>query len=506
MAGALIFSLAMATIGLLVFGERMGLPAGLAAFGVAGVLGAVLAASAIVSATSRLGNFVIGEKKGATVSFAGISALLLILGQFHLMTRGHEVLPAFLWLTAGFVASQFFLPVNPWSSFCPASEVGPAAGLAPGESLRGSVAVVMLATSLGAVVLLATLLPTLADRLVEASGWPFQIVFRTMLGLVCALALVGGLVSVRRATMVCLAFAALLFILPVMPEWLRAGLPDVLDADAIRLLSTDVVSRIRIRGEGVLPALDSGAAIAGFLIGLAALQPSGAVFAIPARLVATVTAGVLAATIAAFIEFNGMRMQSLATGLAEAPPAQWPVFVYDDVLRGWLSACGSWPDDARQAVRACGAVDLRVPLPAGALRFDNGLAMPALAASTGLPVILGFLWALLPLTLVLTACGLLLLVVATGCAEVLFGRLSALRSARLARVRLAILGVSLLALIAGEIGYRPDARHVRWLMLGTSFLGLAAMMAGWLIRFIRAVRNRRRAQISDEGEVQSRAC
>lgn len=494
MAGALIFSLAMAAIALLVFGEHMGLPAGLAAFGVVGVLGAVLLASAIFSATSRLGRFVIGEGRGAAFSGAAIAAVLLILGHVHLVAGGHGVLPAFVWLTTGFVVGQFFLPADPWLAIRPASEVGHGAGVSVADGLRGATKVIMLAASLGAIALLASLLPVLADRVIEASGWSPPVVFRTLVALVCILALVGGLVSVRRAVIVGLAFAALLLVLPVAPEGLRNQLPPAPDGGAIRQFAQDVFGHMAARGQAIVHMPDVGAAIAGFLIGLAAQQALGTVSGMGARSFSVIVAILLAVVILSVIEFNGMRLQSLVTGLSETAPAQWPVFVYDDVLRGWLSACGAAPDDARQVARACGTIDPRMLLPAGALRFDNGLAMPALAASTGLPVILGFLWALLPLTLVLAGCGMLLLVAATGAGEALPGDVSALRSSRLARVRLAVLGLSALALAAVETGYRIDPAVVRWLMLGACLLGLAGIIAGWLILTMRTLRTWRRAR------------
>lgn len=503
MAGALIFSLAMVAIGLLVFGERMGLPAGIAAVGVAGVLGTVLAASAIFGATSRLRRFVIDEGRGAAVSAAAVAAILLLFGQFYLAAGGQAAFSAFLWLVTGFVASQLFLPANPWSAFRTASEGDGRAGISKGDGLRGAVAIILLAASLGGSALLAAIVPALADRLVEASGWSFPLVYRAVLGLACALALFGGLVSIRQAALVCLAFAVLLLVLPVMPEWLRAQLPQALEGEAIRQIMRDLSSGTILRAGAIFRAPDAGAAAVGFLIGFTSLQTTGAVMGAAARFATVVAAVVLAAAITGTIAFNAERLQLLVTGLAGTAPAQWPVFVYDDVLRGWFSACGTSPDDARQAARACAAVDPRVPLPTGSLRFDNGLAMPALATSTGLPVILGFLWALLPLALTLVACGMALLAAATSWAELLPGRVPALRSTRLARMRLAILTLPILALLGAETGYRLEAGHIRWLLLGACFLGLTAMAAGWLIRIVRAIRNRRQASAAEAGGAQS---
>lgn len=507
MAGALIFSLAMAAIGLLVFGERMGLPAPLAALGVAGVLGAVLVVSAVSAATSRLGRFILGENGGAGMAQGAIVALLLVLARFYPGLFGAEVFSPALWLLTGFVLGQLLPPVNPWAAFRPAIQRSGSAEPSRAATLRGAAPAIMLAAGLGAATLLAAMVPVLADRLVEASGWPPRLAFRGVVAFICLLALVGGLVSIRRAAMIGLAFAGLLLVLPVVPEWLRIQSPQGLDVEFLRYVASETLNQTGARIGMVLRRPDLPAGVMGFALGMTALQASGAVRGTPARVIAIVTGLVTATTVLAIFEFNGTRLQALiTTGLVEAAPTQWPVFVYDDVLRGWLSACGTWPDDARQAARACGAVDPRLPLAPGSLRFDNGLAMPALAAASGLPVILGFLWALLPLVIVLVACAMLLLVAATGLAELLaLGSdvRPALRSARLARIRLIVLGLSTLLLTAGEVGFRLDARLIRWAMLGVALLGLSAMVAGWIVRFMRAIRNRRDARAIPEPEAET---
>ncbi|HUN12007.1 MAG TPA: hypothetical protein PLE50_07010, partial [Rhabdaerophilum sp.] len=182
MAGALIFSLAMAAIGLLVFGERMGLPAPLAALGVAGVLGAVLVVSAVSAATSdwpsrsiptttsRLGRFILGENGGAGMAQGAIVALLLVLARFYPGLFGAEVFSPALWLLTGFVLGQLLPPVNPWAAFRPAIQRSGSAEPSRTATLRGAAPAIMLAAALGAATLLAAMVPVLADRLVEASG------------------------------------------------------------------------------------------------------------------------------------------------------------------------------------------------------------------------------------------------------------------------------------------------------------------------------------------------
>mgnify|MGYP000965333945 CR=1 FL=1 len=48
---------------------------------------------------------------------------------------------------------------------------------------------------------------------------------------------------------------------------------------------------------------------------------------------------------------NGI--EAIITGqIRQMPPQQWPVFVFDEPLRGWLTACGVAPEDALAAARA----------------------------------------------------------------------------------------------------------------------------------------------------------
>lgn len=512
MAGAAVFSLAMAAIGLLVFGERMGLPAPLAALGVIGVLFAALIAAALLGATSRLGHYVVSRERGGVFAYGAVSGALLVLGYYHVRGLGDGggsawISPALLWLLGGFCAGQIVLPANPWKAFQPTIGVTPGQAGTGGDALGGAVTMMMLAGTIGTLSVLISILPDLASRLVAASGWSKEIVSRSLLGLVCALALFGGLVSIRHAVMIGFALTGLLLVLPVFVEWFGIHLSQGSAEGAVRQMvpraMTDLTSVVVVALQA--PALS--AALAGFLLGMAASPAAAAVTHPGTRWLAAMGGIGVATFVIASVEITGVRLQALmTTSLVGSPPVQWPVFVYDDVLRGWLSACGTLPDDARQAARACGTMDPRIVLPPGSLRFDEGLGMAALAASSGLPVILGFLWSLLPLVLALVACALLLLVAATGFAETAFGaraRRKSLRSSRLGRIRLVILGICAALAVVEPVAGMAGGDLLRWGMLGSFFLASAAALAGWLLRAIRMVRRWRVAKAPPQPDVQA---
>lgn len=516
MAGAAIFSLAMAAIGLLIFGERMGLPAPLAALGVIGVLIAVLIAVTLLGATSRLGNFAAGRARGAVLAYAAVSGVLLVLGYYQVrgisaegVSAGASVdfFSASLWLLGGFLAGQIVLPANPWKAFRPAMGVTTVQAGKESDTLRGAVVMMMLAGTIGALGVLISTLPDLASRLVAASGWSKEIVFRSLLGLVGALALFGGLVSIRRAAMIGFALAGLLLAVPVFAEWVGANLPQGSVEGAARQTVLRVMTDLTSIGMTAFQAPALSAGLVGGLLGMAASPAAAAVTHLGKRWLAVMAGIGAAALVITAIEITGVRLQALmTTSLVGSSPAQWPVFVYDDVLRGWLSACGTLPDDARQAARACGTVAPRIVLPPGSLHFDDGLGMAALAASSGFPVILGFLWSLLPLVLALVACAMLLLVAATGFAETVFGaraRAKSLRSSRLGRIRIVILGICAVLAVVEPVGGTTGGDLLRWGMLGSFFLALAAALAGWLILAMQVARRWRAAKVSQQPDVQA---
>ena len=119
---------------------------------------------------------------------------------------------------------------------------------------------------------------------------------------------------------------------------------------------------------------------------------------------------------------------------------------------GWLRSCGALPADPLAAARACKLAGAQsVPGPSD-ITFLATLSLPALAVANRLPVMLGELWALMPL--LVGSVGLLSVLHGAALAvseSVLFGILNpaGLQSFRLAMARLSLLAL-LLVLLAHD--------------------------------------------------------
>lgn len=507
MASALVFALSLAGFGLLVFGERMGLPAALAASGVMGVVLAATAALALVSATSRQPRHLLGSERGAATCLAALAALTAAFAAPLAVELGPERIGAVVSLAAGVIAALVISPFNPWREppplHVPGEPVLPGAAATSGaDDTRGALPLFRLAIAAVALVLVVRFFPLGIERIAEAGGWDRDRVFALGLGGVALLVLLGGLSALGRASLVLAALVLMLGILPFVAGWVHEA--------TMRLdLSAGTLSSILGAGigggafrlpEGIRPVWP--AVILGFALGMMLLQPAAAVAHRPRR-IAAILAGLGFAGLMAFVAARQSEALSALTarGFAGLPPAQWPVFVFDDSLRGWLSACGVPPEDAGAAARACSAPTPRQPLPAGAVTFSPGLGPAALAMAQGWPIILGFIWGLLVPLVEIAALGFLLHAAATGIAEGLFHRVvhpRALRSWRLAVSRLTLLGLVAGIALLWRHDLRLEAPAFRWLMLGLAMTALGAMVGYRLIRLVRRLRGWRAARVTAE--------
>jgi hypothetical protein len=168
--------------------------------------------------------------------------------------------------------------------------------------------------------------------------------------------------------------------------------------------------------------------------------------------------------------------------IAGTAPLGWPPFVFEPELSGWLRACGALPSDPQAVARACGLVGpLRLPKPAD-ITFLATLSLPALAVANRLPVLLGDLWALLPVLLGLMGVLSVLHGAALAVSEgLLFGLFnpSGLPSYRLAMARLCLLTLVLALLAVDPLPQMPAQALGSALaaLLGVAFLLLALAQA-----------------------------
>lgn len=430
MFAPLVFVMSLFGFAFLVIGERMGLQTGLAAGALAAVLLAALASLGLAAVSSRLERY-LGAAGTAGAGGAALrgAALLLTLGAFAPLPGGGMV------LAAGFPLG--FLLAHRVEATMPARRGGLILA-------RFALAVVFLA--------LAWLVwPPLTGALAEVLGVSTSGARLGVAGLVLLLLLPGG---ARGADSAGRALIWLILLLAVLPLTLHlalavAGRGDPLTLEAFAALAQQAPGAIRAL------ALPASTLVAGAAAGYAAR--GGATM--PARAAALGLAGTLA--LAALVAGAALFAQTyladiIAQRILMASPGQWPGFLFEDGVRGWLIACGKPLEDAAGLARACPATR-----PGGTeITFLAALQAPALARAMQLSVLFGTLWKLLPVLLGIVGLTHLMLRGASLASEsVLHGVLNptGLRSWRLAMARLTLIALvgAVLALpksLAGPAG------------------------------------------------------
>lgn len=490
MTSALVVALSCAGFGLLVFGERMGLGAQLAAWGVAGIFILATIVLALSSMTSRLPRFLAGAERGASLGLAASVACLLLPGA----TAGVDFASATIALGGGFLAAALLAPFNPWRQREGAGLVGQGGDRDPGQDSRGALAVFMVAVTIAAGAIALDRFPVALDRLVEATGWPRALARTSSLGLVALVALLGGLHGLARAARVLIIIALVTAVVPFMLFFAGEFL-DQFNAAFLRQLAEGGLESGRAALKTLSPRAEWPAFALGFALGLIGLQPAAAVRSTTGRGFAILAGMLVALLLGALASAGQWLLDDLVTQrIAGAAPLQWPLFVFDETLRGWLTACGAAPEDAQAAARACASGHPRNLLPAGSLRFDRELGAPALSLAQGWPIILGYIWGLLVPFFGLLAVGLLAHAAATGFSErVLFRTFNpaALRAWRLAMARLSLIAGMVGLYVADSLDVRLDPAMFRWMLAGSMGLAFTAVLASRMIALIRFFRARR---------------
>ncbi|MCZ8375646.1 MAG: hypothetical protein O9342_09745 [Beijerinckiaceae bacterium] len=472
MSTALIFVLTLAGLSILMLTERMGMSASLAVNGSYALMGLAAVALALLNMTSRLGRFVIGHERGARLTATCLAATLLLTG-FLLFRRSPEPAALLLLVLLGWTTGLLLAGTRPWRNFRhPPEDPADRDPLAGGSGARKLAGLALLVLVLAGALLIWERSRLLWSPVLLGSD-PTRM---TSLALVTgALLVLGGMAGLGRLALVTVALALFTGLLPATLEMLRLvpHLPDtglIIEGTRGRLalipsLLEDLTAPSWSRAQAALTGLVFGAASAQAL----ALLPGRR-----DRVASGMTAIFLAAILCGAMLLADWQIRAgIIETLRSAPPGQWPAFVFDPGLKGWLTACGSQPDDALAVALACGTGTPRTLLPVNALRFDDSLAMPALAVSLGWPVLIGHVWTVLPAWLTLIGFLVLIQVVATGISERILFRLlrpRALRSARLAYGRLAVVGLATgMALFGGQIGTLPED-FLLWLQLGAAML------------------------------------
>lgn len=516
MTSALVLVLSMAGFGLLLLGERMGIAPGVAYAGVVAIALVAALALGVVSMTSRIGRFLVGEARGGAMGLAALVAMLAILAAGVGNAQGAIPGMAPSGLLLGFLGSLLIVPFNPWRNFGIAPEPGDIAAVRkdidPGADTRGALAIATIASGIGVLALLALYLPGGLERAAEASGMARDRIRFGALGYLVLIPVLGGMLGVKRVAKFYLAIALIILVLPVLLTVLGVlGVLGVLAGNANLAISGAAEVQVAIgqfralAEEWILAAYhrpDWVAIACGVVLGFLVLQPAVIVVGSLRRLVAILVGLGLALSILWALRLIEEQSASMiAERIIALPPGQWPLVVFDEALRGWLTVCGQSVQDAIGAANACGLSSARLVLPPGSFGFQPGLAAPAASLLLGWPVVPGFIWGILPSLMGLTALGFLVHAGASALGERILFRWAnpgGPRAWRLAMVRILAIVLGIGCFELDQLGLRADPLALRWLLLGSAGTVVVAMLGFWLIRLIRMMRRRASRVVSSD--------
>ncbi|MCZ8186933.1 MAG: hypothetical protein O9308_11165 [Beijerinckiaceae bacterium] len=469
MSTALIFALTLAGLCILMLTERMGMPAPLAVTGSYVLMGLAAVGLALLNMTSRLGRFVIGHERGAHLTATCLAATLLLTG-FSLFRQAPDPAPLLLFVLLGWIGGLMLAGTRPWRNFRhPPADPADRDPLAGGSGARIVAGLALLVLVLAGALLIWERSRLLWSPVLLGSD-PTRM---TSLALVTgSLLVLGGMAGLGRLALVATALALFTGVLPAAAEMLRL-LPRLPESGLVLGEATVRLSAI-LKGLSAPSWPLAQAGLTGLVFGAASGQALAILPGRSERLAGGTMAILLAVLLCGVMLLADWQIRAgIIETLRTTPPGQWPAFVFDPGLGGWLTACGSRPDDALAVALACGTGTPRAPLPLDALRVDDRFALPALAVSLGWPVLIGHVWTVLPAWLSLIGFLVLVQVVATGLSERILFRLlrpRALRSARLAYGRLAVIGLATgMALAGGQIGTLPSD-FLLWMQLGAALL------------------------------------
>lgn len=472
-----ILALVLAGLSLLVFGERLGLPAPIAASGVFLVLVCGGFAVALAATTTRLPLY-LGAKTGPAALLALAmgsipTAMLLPLSLRVDLVEGSIFL-------AGFAAGAVVFPQLPKPFWRPARDI------------------LGLSSLLVAMLLLLAALPGSIPLLQFQAGTGPQAALLVIL-LPGFAVLLGGAVGVARLTGFLAGTFMLMVVVPLGVEALstsllydgvKAGLRFVLEHKP-----DEMIMKLRqLADEGERAKLGWA-----FAAGLALALPFSTFLMQVEKRYARLAASLLTVLVMGSIVILGVLcaqsfQMMLMREIAALPPNLWPPFVFDERISGWITVCGIAPNDAADVVRACkegvgkaisSAADTGIIL-------DTRLAAPAFAMWRGWPIVFGLLANMVLPFLLLAGLAMLLNHAAIRFSEiVLHGWLlpHALKTMRVSLMRLSVLGMMAGFALWLQNGYnlpRPvleiGLAATACLCLLAYFMAFLAFIPGWYQR------------------------
>lgn len=472
MLTALIFTLTLAALALLMLLERMGVPASVAVQGSYAVMALAALAVAVINTTSRLGRFMIGHERGAALSATALVTTLLLGGASVFLALADPG-PRLALLAAGWLVGLPLTGTRPWRNLR-----RPAVDPADLDPLAGGSGAAKVAQFAMLVLIAAACLQVWEQsRPVWTPVLPGSASHSLApLALVAGMILVlGGMSGLARLALVALA---LIFATALPPTLIELAREAPLIAAKLTGFNVNFLASIPTPASLQAWLVFDNAGLVAFGLGLALGGASGQALAVlPGWRSRAASAG-MALAMAALVCLllllaDSFLHQAIEASLRDIPPAQWPAFVFDPAIRGWLTACGQVPQDPLAAAVACGTGTPRTLLPVRALVFDNAMARPALAVAIGWPVLAGYVWLVLPAWLALVGFLALLHSLATGLSERGLFRLlqpRALRSVRLGFGRMSVVALCAILAWLEMRAIRVPALAMAWLMLGAGLL------------------------------------
>jgi hypothetical protein len=473
MKSALCLALLVACLILVAFSERMGLPGPVASELVRGLIALCCLALALLSATSRLMHFFDGDRPSLLFGRLALQACLLMgaLPLFPVLSLNEPA--AALALATGYLLAMVLLPPRYRTTLGPEAD-------RPFENGPDRSWFLGLATGVAALGLLLMSIEPLTRELARVAGFELRALAQPVLGFLVLLLILGGANALSRLARAAIVLSILFVVLPLGAEMAVERASTGVDqwremvANAKELALPWVKEALSLK---FLEAFVTGVALG--LVGLALL--SGEVGPVRRGGFALVAIG-LASVFAVFFAAEMMRLDALVRDvLQKTSPTAWPLFTFDEAVRGWLKACGTAPSDAVDVLQACRRLGLGGMVPPEQMQVETAMAGPVLAVSRGWPAIFGLIWNLLPLLAALIFVAMLLQAASLSFSEtVLFRALRPrlLRAGRLASARLVMIA------IAGAIAYNPrpaEPKFVFWLLTGAALLAGTVWMADRLL-------------------------
>jgi hypothetical protein len=469
MVTTLVFSITAAGLLFLALGERLGLPAPAGLVALQALLALACGLLILLSATNRIMPFLAEAPRSQGFGRVARMTILLLVA---IAASGGLALeePARVGiLLAGFVAGTILLLP------CEAGFAQPESlALRAGGVLRG------LAVAGLALAILLSWLPQVLLGLAEALQREPQTLRGGFIAMIALAVAIGGATGLSRLARALLLLGLVFALLPLaLGGALDRGLPMELMRGTGMAMLNALSPALHAGGlHQALPDLLAGFAIGGLGSALRPAQEKAGQSLLVAALALVLALGSALLIMAQVVGLHGIVIGEIAG----QPPERWPLFVFDEAIRGWLNVCGEAPRDVLDAFRACRARGVAGSFPPSEFRLDPALIGPAIAASHGVPLVLGAGWMLAGPLAGLVACGLLLHGAAVLVSETLLFRRNRGKTLRSTRLLLArgLVFLPMAALLLLPENARLEPRLTLWLMLGAALLILMAQVADML--------------------------